>query len=580
MFESYLPIKCNASLRSSNSMALFAGRPKNLSFQLNPTSDHALKGLDLSFNHVVSQTPTKDFQQQLRKKMRGSKSCGKCFNLAETDKLNLSSYSNFTRLESIYAPEKKNTLYKEIMSSSKKAKAVKAKCETNPGNTLSRISEELKKINKADTSLAVYSTALPYSSHSKPKRSSILNNSTVSQASRKLDRHTTASSVKRKRSRENVFVRGKSDADQVSEIDSAANITDTTTAQRFEDHYNKSQHSDHSKALGNKLLNNLKGIERSKDKLRPEEISSKKFATINDTLNEIINNDHAFGEILKLLQSKLSELNTESTSVHKAQTDSLKSELDKAKLALANDNVRIETLNNEKAKLAKENGEKSAVIEKQKTSIQELKKQLNETQNQAQDNINELSQNVGVLYKENKKLAGVVKKLFTELKKSKKREGVLSKLLKGDHQEEADAAEPMEEEEEDKKKALNKTMVEVGKKKVKIPVLDFSKLAPKKPTRLKVVTYYNNHNNGKGNADNINSESAGESEGQEMFVQEDDGDDDNGEVEEYTGQNNTGEGVQEIEEGEEGVVHAEELDNFLGQIGAVSETISCSAKTN
>lgn len=39
---------------------------------------------------------------------------------------------------------------------------------------------------------------------------------------------------------------------------------------------------------------------------------------------------------------------------------------------------------------------------------------------------------------------------------------------------------------------LNKTMIEVGKKKVPIPVLDFSQLPVKKPLKLKVVHYNKN----------------------------------------------------------------------------------------
>eukprot|EP01022_Parablepharisma_sp_SALTPOND_P017315 TRINITY_DN2738_c0_g1_i1.p1 TRINITY_DN2738_c0_g1~~TRINITY_DN2738_c0_g1_i1.p1 ORF type:complete len:817 (+),score=54.78 TRINITY_DN2738_c0_g1_i1:2015-4465(+) len=513
LFESYLP-RTQSALRNSSSVAQFMARSKgnNLSFQFGKTPSRASNGLDLSFCHIVS--PSKDFQQS-RKKMRGSKSCGKGCGLVinESEKLNLSS-ANHTRLESIYAPERRN-LYKEIMSSSKKMRVTKPK--TDAGSTLSRISEELRRIKNPEINLTTYNTTLPYQNKSASNRKTLNSTTTQMQKSVKLDRRVT-SSVKRKKSRDTTVAHNRTEVEPNLDLDSAAIITDTTTAKRMDDYNGKQEYA---KLIAASLANNLKALEKNKEKCGELEMNSKKFTIINETLNGVIHADQVWGDVLKQVQTKLQELHAENENKHKAEVEGMKMELEKARAELSKEKAQVEILNAEKNKLARENQEKSMALEKQKVGITDLRKQANEAQDikkQAQLKIRELSEDLTALYKENKKLAKVVKTIYTELQKSKKRERVLVKLLKNGNSE-SESAEVSEHKQEEKKKDLERKVVEVGKKKVKIPVLDFSRLAPKKPTKLKVVKYYG--------GDDLSSEYASEESNMEnedegsLFVQSD-----------------------------------------------------------
>lgn len=479
-------------LYNSNSLAQFVKRSKDKASVQNCTAISNV--LNPSFCKVA--TPSK------QKRIRGSKSCIKGCKLNASD-LAANTFSACIRPNSIHIPN----AYRD--SSGKKPKA-----KTDALSTLNKISEALQRIKKPELPPSAYSTV--------PSQKKFASN-------RKLLNNT---SVKRKRSNEG----GRGDVEN-SDLDSAAIITDATvTAKRIEE---SSKYMEYKKAIIHNLTNNLKAVEREKNKSDPKQTLDRKFAVISEAFKEVIALDSQFRSVLKSIQGRYQELHSEYDKHNKSLRDSLSSEICKAQMEMAKQKVKYETVKSEQNKLLKEVKEKLEVIKRQEKIIAELKSEDNKAQQVNDRNL------IESLHKENKKLLVLVRRGDKELRNSKKREKALIKLLKEDAAESQDISLSKAQASE---KALNKTVVEVGKNKVKVPVLNIAKTASKKPLKLKVVKYYKENNV----ADELDEDS---SEGK--------------------GKCNAVEDVVEESEGCE-----LPLDNFLEKIGAVSNTSGASIKTS
>ena len=127
---------------------------------------------------------------------------------------------------------------------------------------------------------------------------------------------------------------------------------------------------------------------------------------------------------------------------------------------------------------------KSVEIDKQNKLIQELRLKIIENENikkEADKRIKELAEDLNTLYNENKKLTKIAKNIYSEIFKSKDQE-----LIDEQNSHSNFCLKELEE----NKKPYNKKIMEIGKKKVKVPTLDFTQLAQKKLAKLKVVQYY------------------------------------------------------------------------------------------
>ncbi len=297
----------------------------------------------------------------------------------------------------------------------------------------------------------------------------------------RAERRMTAS-VKRKRSRDPVPKHRTEGNDAGSERDS--NVTDTTTSHtaKLMKVLGEEQHSKHienARTASNTLFASLKDLDKAS--LKEDDLLAKKAQLLNDTLNSISSLDPYFGDLLRQLHNMSADCHTRFRQ-------------DLARTAEENAKLRME--------LATAQQERQTEQQKQREETDGLKRELAEACKMAKDiegrykeKMRELAEDAKGLYKENRKLASVAKKLYSELKRAKRREHTLTQLLKGEAPDEASVEESDTDgvvvlpPEENVKPAANRTMIEVGNNKVKLPVLDFSRLAPKKPTKLKVVEY-------------------------------------------------------------------------------------------
>jgi hypothetical protein len=394
--------------------------------------------------------------------------------------------------------------------------AKKVKAKNDAVSTLNKISEALQRIRKPECIPSAYNSTIPSQKFGSNRK--LLNNTSVQCKEQRF-----ATSVKRKRSNE-IIPRGEIDS---SEIDSAAIITDATvTAKRIEE---SNKYMEYKKAILHNLNNNLKAAEREKSKSDQKQILDKKFGVINEAFKDVIALDNSFKSLLKNIQLKFQELFNDHTRYNKSLRDNFSSEIAKAQMEMTKQKVKYESLKTEQNKLLKEAKERLEIIKNQEKIIIELKSMDNEAERVNDKNL------IESLHKENKKLSAMVKKSHGELRNSKKREKALIKLLKEDNDSSSLNIQAS-------KKALNKTTIEVGKQKVRIPVLNLVKMVPNKPFKLKVVKYY------KGNIGEVESSSEGKVECNRV-----------GSEEEECGL---------------------PLDNFLEKIGAVSNNSDIFIKTS
>eukprot|EP00826_Nyctotherus_ovalis_P065323 TRINITY_DN959_c0_g1_i2.p1 TRINITY_DN959_c0_g1~~TRINITY_DN959_c0_g1_i2.p1 ORF type:complete len:262 (-),score=68.52 TRINITY_DN959_c0_g1_i2:238-1023(-) len=225
-------------------------------------------------------------------------------------------------------------------------------------------------------------------------------------------------------------------------MDSPLTVTDTATGTKS---------IDYGRALTFNLINNLKMLEKTKERYDTEQVFLKSFKIINEALNGVINLDRVFRDVLKQVQQKLQELFNDQQEYYKQNEQNCKSKSEKAQADLKNQN---ELLKGESEKLAEELARKSDHLEAQKELIEKLKRQLSITNIKIQD----LSLDLNDLYKENRRLSQLSTQLYNKLLKSKETIQLLFDELKG----------KMHEENEEQK------VVEVGKNKVKVPSLNLS----------------------------------------------------------------------------------------------------------
>jgi len=209
--------------------------------------------------------------------------------------------------------------------------------------------------------------------------------------------------------------------------------------------------TNHKQEIMKKLVNELKNAQRD---LPSDEARRRKFKIINDAFSDVISLNDKFKGVLKQIQLNYKELYTELKEYYGSSNEDLKS--------------KLKDLNHkfgkEKDNLNKELIKAAADLEKLK-KVQEVKEADNK----------KLSEDISALHLENKNLKKIVKRLYEELKKYKE---VLREIGF---------------EEEDNRSELKENMpiMEIGKNKVKMPMLNFAALSPKKPGKLKVVQYCN-----------------------------------------------------------------------------------------
>ena len=167
------------------------------------------------------------------------------------------------------------------------------------------------------------------------------------------------------------------------------------------------------------------------------------------------------------MRRKFNELYLEQDKNYKTRKEKLEKELIKNK----NQN---ELLNNEKNTYTKENEEYKLTITRLKQNETELIRKIEELKRQSESRIKEMSADLNDIYNENKGLAKVVKRLFAELKEYKKEEGNFTNSL--EKEEESLISEESKIVTKAEHKNKDQVIMEIGKNKVKVPTLDFTKL--------------------------------------------------------------------------------------------------------
>ena len=235
-------------------------------------------------------------------------------------------------------------------------------------------------------------------------------------------------------------------------------------------------------------------------------------------LAEIIQADPLYGSVLKHIKEiyEDSRWTKEGASTKCKEHEEDKKEMLRLKETMKEERRKNEKLEQENKELTKEYERQGTLLESQKALVKDLRKQLADgAENQRKettgpDKTQSLMKEINALYEENNKLTLITKKLREDIQQAKARETTLAKMLKSEaivHGDKAnelssikenknaslmDRSVLVESKKENKRdstvsKSLNKTMLEVGKKKVSIPKLDFSKLPQKKPTKITVI---------------------------------------------------------------------------------------------
>jgi len=339
------------------------------------------------------------------KSLRNSKSCAKG-NMKVYNKADLAS----TRLISIYGPEKK-LLSREVFTSAKKL----------------RTSKSRKGIIYRDLIKKPHNNTLPF-------QFTITNRKNFIKADRRMS--------------DNILKKS-----QDTEHETAANTADNKI--------------NHGKTLIIQLLTSLNLLERQKGKCGIEELLKKKYEAIDRTINEVINVDSKYNDVIKQIQVKIQELFMGYEQVNK----DIKRELEEEKGKQEEFKIEREKLATEIKKMEVANNRLNEDVKKKIEEMQEFRKN-------AQVQFKGLSFDLNELYKENKKLASIANQLYLELKKTKKDEAALIQRLN-----------------KSKKSKEETKIIEIGKNKVKMPTLNISGLIKKKPVKLKVVKYYKGVNN-------------------------------------------------------------------------------------
>lgn len=428
-----------AGLTSSKTLGQFLCQQNDGSSQPSKPPKRVQGKANLSFCKLRSPS-------QKRRRMNSSKSYAKGCRINESAKTDLSFNGKHSRLESAYASEKAN-LYKEILSSSKKIKTVKPK--TDAINALTKISKALQKMKVARGGNSAYSTMQTYSSQQRCATSGkFLNATTVA------NQRETRSSKKKHSDAGVVRKECSADAESLADGNALKQLKKST------------QSIDHKKEIMTKLKNGLKDIETD---LPKDEAIKRKLSIINDAFSDVIDLDDKFKGILRQIQLNYQEVCAEQELHYTSGNERLKSRLAEAEAELGEEKTRSEALEAEAAELAR--GRKAELEKLKKAQAEEVQK----VKEAAGKKTKKLSDDLSALYGENKNLKKMVKRLCSELEKYKE---VLKEM-------------GVEEEEDKSELKENMPMMEVGKNKVRMPMLNFAALSPKRPAKLKVVQYCN-----------------------------------------------------------------------------------------
>lgn len=286
--------------------------------------------------------------------------------------------------------------------------------------------------------------------------------------------------------------------------------TDNTTAHtskptKSNDENNK--YAEKARILSKQMISSQNELSKQ---YKGQELKQKKEEMLRQQFADIINVDPFFGSILKQVKDCYEDAVKESDKFMKEKYEmkiqAIQQEYEKNKEGLKKENEKNERLVKEILLKTKERDEQAALIESQKQTIALLKKQnVDEKKHSSQEikltqeKAQKLEEELNAIYQENEKLTIIVKQLYSGLKQSKMRENTLMGFLKGDERipqipkNKSHSIAPC-------KKSIGEPsiplrIIEVGKNKVKIPVLDFSKLAPKKPSKITIVKYQSNSSN-------------------------------------------------------------------------------------
>ena len=330
------------------------------------------------------------------------------------------------------------------------------------------------------------------------------------------------SKQEKKKVREILLSQKRGDIERISEIDSVANLTNTTTAHTAGPIKNLEEQAkmiEFAKSITANLKRAMRDLDQKKSQWAQCNTNSKKQQILRGYFNEIVNKDPYFGDFLKEYNKINEECNNESFNKLNIEHQNLQKEFQALKEEKNEITRKNEDLQNEKIKLEKEHTDVTTKYEQEATKLKqdlaECRKELEKTKKNLRDDfispdkIQELTEDINGLYKENGHLRSVAKRLYDELKKSRTRENMLVKLLKGETDSQGDAESLIINQKDNgaaDKPKYNATLIEVGKNKIKIPSLDFSKLAPKKPTKITVVKYKKN-----GSSENSASDSISQS---------------------------------------------------------------------
>ncbi len=390
-----------------------------------------------------------------------------------------------------------------------------AKKSQKRDGTLSKVSDELKRFvrhkgephcrlassgkpSAADFVLAPYNTSGPQTiSQTKPRRRKTEPRSSLPpQNPATRDSRRVASSVKRKRPQQDAATKYKTPGEPGSDRDSGTNATTAHTAKLMKSPEDK--HAENLRGIASALSANLREVDRVG--ISEDEAVSRKSQILADTMSRLATavDNTCLAEVLRqlqtlaagLIQGKAAKLSEENARLHE-------------ELAAAN------------ARAEKDRLEFAAGLQDQKSEVSKIKAELSEVRRAAKRDSQAKMREMEALREESGKLAEAARRLFGKLEESKKREATLVRLLKGESDSEVEAdIEFQQDSGEEEDKALNRTVIEIGKRKVKMPVLDFSRLAPPKPSKLKVVEYFKD-------GDNSGAEEtpgADADEGQEVLV--------------------------------------------------------------
>lgn len=225
----------------------------------------------------------------------------------------------------------------------------------------------------------------------------------------------TVSETRNKKSREKIRKRRPGESDKNQDFDSAINLTNTTTAHTANiNKYSEDQANlmKLAKSLSKRLLNITN--------------DTNKDIELNEIFQEIVNIDPFFGDALRQIKV-IWENNNKDQAKEIEKLKIINETLQKENLSQKEKINEMEKTNVEQAEiLSKKEEEFNKQVKRYKKQIEQFEKE----ENAKKEKVKSLTGDLNDLYNENCKLRMISKKLYYDLKQSKKREITLVELLK------------------------------------------------------------------------------------------------------------------------------------------------------